>query len=94
MTTTSDFDLAAICAHPDDAEIVMGGTLAAEASRGRRVAIVDLTRGESGTRGTPEARAAEAREAARILGVQHRETLQLPDSRRRRGAEGLLALTD
>ena len=76
-----EFDLAAICAHPDDAEIVMGGTLAAEASRGRRVAIVDLTRGESGSRGTPETRAAEAREAARILGVQHRETLQLPDSR-------------
>jgi bacillithiol biosynthesis deacetylase BshB1 len=77
----TDFDIAAICAHPDDAELTMGGSLAAEASRGRRVALVDLTRGESGSRGTPETRAAEAREAARILGVSHREALGLPDSR-------------
>jgi bacillithiol biosynthesis deacetylase BshB1 len=77
----TDFDIAAVCAHPDDAEIIMGGTLAAEAGRGRRVALVDLTRGESGSRGTPEARAAEAREAARILGVAQRETLGLPDGR-------------
>lgn len=76
-----DFDIAGICAHPDDAELVMGGTLAAEAARGRRVALVDLTRGESGSRGTPEARAAEAEQAARILGVAHRESLGLPDSR-------------
>ena len=64
MTDGRAFDIAGICAHPDDAELVMGGTLAAEASRGRRVALVDLTRGESGSRGTPETRAAEAREAA------------------------------
>jgi LmbE family N-acetylglucosaminyl deacetylase len=63
------FDIAAVCAHPDDAELVMGGTIAREASRGRRVAMVDLTRGESGSRGTPESRAAEAAEAARILGA-------------------------
>ncbi|HSD67772.1 MAG TPA: PIG-L family deacetylase, partial [Vicinamibacteria bacterium] len=67
------FDIAAVCAHPDDAELVMGGTLAREAARGRRVAIVDLTRGESGSRGTPETRAKEADEAARILGAAHRE---------------------
>jgi bacillithiol biosynthesis deacetylase BshB1 len=77
----ADFDIAAICAHPDDAELVMGGTLALEAQRGRRVAIVDLTRGECGSRGTPETRAAEAAEAARILGVGHRESLGLPDAR-------------
>lgn len=77
----SDFDVAGICAHPDDAELIMGGTLAREAARGRRVALVDLTRGESGSRGTPETRAAEAAEAARILGVAHREALGLPDSR-------------
>jgi N-acetylglucosamine malate deacetylase 1 len=76
-----DFDIAAICAHPDDAELVMGGTLAREAARGRKVAIVDLTRGESGSRGTPETRAAEAQDAARILGVAHRESLGLPDAR-------------
>jgi bacillithiol biosynthesis deacetylase BshB1 len=74
------FDVAAVCAHPDDAELVMGGTLAREAARGRRVALVDLTRGESGSRGTPEARAAEATEAARILGASHRESLGLPDA--------------
>ena len=77
----SDFDLAGICAHPDDAELVMGGTLAGEAGRGRRVAIVDLTRGESGSRGSAGERAAEATEAARILGVAHRESLALPDGR-------------
>jgi N-acetylglucosamine malate deacetylase 1 len=75
------FDVAGICAHPDDAELVMGGTLALEAGRGRRVAIVDLTRGESGSRGTPELRAKESQEAAGILGVAHRESLGLPDSR-------------
>lgn len=74
------FDIAGICAHPDDAELVMGGTLAREAAAGRRVALLDLTRGESGSRGTAETRAAEAAEAARILGVSHRESLGLPDS--------------
>ena len=74
------FDLAAFCAHPDDAELVMGGTIARAVAAGRRVAMVDLTRGESGTRGTPETRAAEAAEAARILGAAHRESLALPDA--------------
>ncbi len=74
------FDVAAICAHPDDADLVMGGTIARETARGRRVCMVDLTNGESGSRGTPETRAAEAQEAARILGVAHRETLGLPDA--------------
>ncbi len=77
----SDFDIAAFFAHPDDAELVAGGTLAREAARGRRIALVDLTRGESGSRGTPETRAAEAAEAARLLGVGHRESLGLPDGR-------------
>jgi len=76
-----DFDIAAIFAHPDDAELVVGGTLARESARGRRVAMVDLTRGESGSRGTVETRAAEAQAAARILGVTHRESLGLPDAR-------------
>jgi N-acetylglucosamine malate deacetylase 1 len=77
--TGPDFDVAGICAHPDDAELVMGGTLALEARRGRRVALVDLTRGECGSRGTPAQREAEAAAAARILGVAHRESLGLPD---------------
>jgi len=77
----SGIDVAAFCAHTDDAELVMGGTLAKEAGRGRRVALVDLTRGEAGSRGTPQTRAAEAAEAARILGAVHRESLGLPDAR-------------
>jgi len=76
---TPGFDLAGICAHPDDAELIMGGTLATEAARGRSVALVDLTRGENGSRGTPQSRAAEAEASARILGVAHRESLGLPD---------------
>jgi N-acetylglucosamine malate deacetylase 1 len=74
------FDIVAVCAHPDDAELVMGGTIAREAARGRRLALVDLTRGECGSRGTPETRAKEAAEAARILGAAHRESLGLPDA--------------
>jgi len=57
------FDIAGFCAHPDDAELIMGGTLARESAAGRRVALVDLTRGECGSRGTPETRAEEADEA-------------------------------
>jgi N-acetylglucosamine malate deacetylase 1 len=74
------FDIIAACAHPDDAELVMGGTIAREAARGRRIALVDLTRGECGSRGTPETREKEAAEAARILGAAHRESLGLPDA--------------
>ena len=77
--SAAPFDIAGLCAHPDDAELVMGGTLAREAARGRRIALVDLTRGECGSRGTPETRALEAAEAARLLGVVHRESLGLPD---------------
>jgi bacillithiol biosynthesis deacetylase BshB1 len=74
------FDIAAFCAHPDDAELMMGGTLALAVKAGRRAAMVDLTQGERGSRGTPETRAAEALEGARILGVAHRESLGLPDA--------------
>jgi N-acetylglucosamine malate deacetylase 1 len=75
------FDIVGICAHPDDAELVMGGTIAAAAARGRRVALLDLTRGESGSRGDPATREREAMDAAKILGVAHRESLGLPDAR-------------
>jgi bacillithiol biosynthesis deacetylase BshB1 len=81
VTAPADFDIAGICAHPDDAELVMGGTVALAAARGQRIALVDLTRGECGSRGTPETREAEAEAAARILGVAHRESLGLPDAR-------------
>ncbi len=72
-------DLLAIFAHPDDAELLAGGTIAATAAQGHRVGILDLTRGELGSRGTPEIRAAEAQEAAAVLGVVHRESAGLPD---------------
>jgi bacillithiol biosynthesis deacetylase BshB1 len=72
----------AVGAHPDDVEIAVGGTLASLVKLGYRVGIVDLTDGEP-TPGSPgpEVRLAEAREAARILGVQVRETLELPNRR-------------
>jgi N-acetylglucosamine malate deacetylase 1 len=72
-------DVLAFGPHPDDVELGCGGTLAALAGRGRGVGIVDLTRGEMATRGTPEARAAEAAEAARILGARFRVNLDLGD---------------
>lgn len=74
-------DVLAIAAHPDDVELTCGGTLIKMASRGYRTGILDLTRGEMGTRGTPEIRAREAKAAAKILGVKVRENLGLPDSR-------------
>lgn len=80
MPPPTAFDIAGFCAHPDDAELIMGGTVARESAAGRRVALVDLTRGECGSRGTAETRATEASEAARILGVGHRESLDLPDA--------------
>jgi bacillithiol biosynthesis deacetylase BshB1 len=69
----------AIAAHRDDVEQTCGGTLLAMRALGYRTAILDLTAGESGTRGTAAERTAEAAEAARILGVAHREALDLPD---------------
>src|SRR6202022_2760948 len=73
-------DLLAIAAHPDDVELTCGGTLLKMSQRGYRVGILDLTRGEMGTRGTPEIRLREAAAAARILGVRHRGNLGLPDA--------------
>jgi bacillithiol biosynthesis deacetylase BshB1 len=72
-------DVLAIAAHRDDVEQTCGGTLLRMAARGLRTAILDLTQGEAGTRGTAEDRAREAGEAARLLGVSRREALDLPD---------------
>ncbi|MCL1662697.1 bacillithiol biosynthesis deacetylase BshB1 [Elizabethkingia ursingii] len=72
-------DILAIGAHPDDVELSCSGTLAKLISEGKKVAIVDLTQGELGTRGTSEIRHQEATEAARILGVEYRENLKLKD---------------
>ena len=70
----------AIGIHPDDVEISCGGTVAVLAARGDEVVILDLTRGESSTNGTPEVRAREAEAAARILGVRYRVNAALPDA--------------
>jgi bacillithiol biosynthesis deacetylase BshB1 len=72
-------DILAIAAHRDDVEQTCGGTLLAMQAKGWRTGVLDLTQGESGTRGTAAERAAEATEAARILNVAHREALDLPD---------------
>ena len=72
-------DILAIGAHPDDVELGCGATLAKEISLGKKVGIVDLTRGELGTRGSAEIRDVEAMEAARILGVETRENLEFAD---------------
>ncbi|MAG57909.1 MAG: bacillithiol biosynthesis deacetylase BshB1 [Planctomycetes bacterium] len=74
-------DVLAFGAHPDDVELSVGGTLLALQELGHTVGIVDMTRGEMGTRGSPEIRAREAQEAARRLGVEVRQNLGLPDGR-------------
>ena len=76
---TSTVDILAIAAHRDDVEQTCGGTLLVQHSLGWRTGILDLTRGESGTRGSAAERAAEAEAAAGILKVVHREALDLPD---------------
>ena len=72
-------DVLVVGPHPDDAELGAGGTLALLAQRGLRMGILDLTRGELGTRGTPELRAVEAAAAAAVLNVAERVQLGLPD---------------
>src|SRR5512146_892539 len=74
-------DVLAIAAHRDDVEQTCGGTLLKMARLGHRTAILDLTRGEMGTRGTAEDRAREAADAARALKVSWREALDIPDGR-------------
>lgn len=73
-------DVLAIAAHPDDAELLCGGTLAKAARQGYRVGILDLTRGESGSFGSADLRAREARAAAEVLGLAARATVGLPDA--------------
>lgn len=73
-------DLLAIAAHPDDVELTCGGTLLKAHAQGHKTGILDLTAGEMGTRGTPEIRAKEAAEAAKILKVSWRGTINVPDS--------------
>jgi N-acetylglucosamine malate deacetylase 1 len=76
----SDLALLAIAAHRDDVELTCGGTLARAAAMRQRTAIIDLTRGEMGTRGSAALREQEAARAAAILGVAERVNLGFPDA--------------
>ncbi|MGE4158602.1 MAG: bacillithiol biosynthesis deacetylase BshB1 [Planctomycetota bacterium] len=80
-TELEKVDVLAIGAHPDDVEIGASGTVARLVSQGRSVGLLDLTRGELGSRGTPEVRQAEALKSAQVLGVRFRANLGLPDGR-------------
>lgn len=73
-------DVLVFAAHPDDAELNCGGTIAALVAQGKSVGIVDLTKGEMGTRGTPKSRAEEVSKASVILGISYRHNLDLGDS--------------
>jgi bacillithiol biosynthesis deacetylase BshB1 len=73
-------DVLAIAAHPDDVELICGGTLIRSSMLGRSTGILDLAAGELGTLGTPELRAKEAAKAAKVMGVSVRENLGLPDA--------------
>lgn len=79
MGDSSQIDVLALAAHPDDVELCAGGTMCLLARQGYRVGIVDFTRGELGSRGTPELRMQEAERAAEIIGLSARENLGLPD---------------
>jgi bacillithiol biosynthesis deacetylase BshB1 len=82
MSTTESItlDVLAVAAHPDDADLGCGGTLLKMHSLGYKTGVLDISAGEMGTRGTPEIRAGEAQDAARVLGLSVRENLKLPDA--------------
>ena len=78
-STETQLDVLAVFSHPDDAELSVAGTLLKLKSLGYRTGVCDLTRGEMGTRGTPEIRAREAAEAARLMKLDARLNLEQPD---------------
>ena len=80
MAAETQLDVLAVFSHPDDAELTMAGTLLKLKSLGYRTGVLDMTRGEMGTRGTPETRAKEALDAARVMGLDARLNLELPDA--------------
>src|SRR5579863_7233414 len=81
LSVGESLDILAIAAHRDDVEQTCGGTLLRAAQHGQRTGILDLTQGEMGTRGTAEDREREANDAAKILGVNWRRALDIPDGR-------------
>ncbi|HEY8203514.1 MAG TPA: bacillithiol biosynthesis deacetylase BshB1 [Pyrinomonadaceae bacterium] len=92
MAEPIQLDVLAIFSHPDDAELTMAGTLLKLKALGYRTGVGDMTRGEMGTRGTPEIRAKEALDAARVMGLDTRVNLALPDGHLALNEEGKLAV--
>lgn len=90
----SEVDLIFFGAHPDDVELSAGGTVAKSVKDGLRVGIVDLTRGEMGTRGTPQIRKREAQNAAKALGASFRTQLDFQDGNLQTGREQELQLIE
>lgn len=74
-------DILALSSHPDDTELCCGGTLAMLVKQGKKTGVIDFTKGEMGSRGTPEKRLKEAQDASKIIGLDIRENLELPDTR-------------
>ncbi|MDQ6678274.1 MAG: bacillithiol biosynthesis deacetylase BshB1 [Acidobacteriota bacterium] len=85
-------DLLALAAHPDDVEQTCGGTLIRAAEAGYRTAIIDLTAGDMGTRGTPQLRVSESEQAAERMLVAHRENLHMPDARLENALAGRITI--
>ncbi len=73
-------DVLSITAHPDDTELTCGGTVIKMVDAGYKVGLLDLTAGESGTRGNARLRAKESSRASKVMGIAHRENLHLPDA--------------
>ena len=87
-------DILVMAAHPDDAELSCAGTILKHIAAGKKVGIVDFTRGELGTRGTPEIRLHESADASKILGLQARENLGIRDGFFRNDEETQLKLIE
>lgn len=87
-------DLLFFGAHPDDVELSAGGTIVDAVGRGLRVGMIDLTRGEMGTRGTPQTRKREAQKSAKILGASFREQLDFGDGNLRTGRDEELQIIE
>jgi bacillithiol biosynthesis deacetylase BshB1 len=92
VTEATQLDVLAVFSHPDDAELTVAGTLLKLKALGYRTGVADMTRGEMGTRGTPEIRAKEALDAARVLGLDARVNLGLPDGHLALNEESKLAV--
>lgn len=73
-------DILVFASHPDDAELCIGGTIASLIHKGHKTGIIDLTKGEMGSRGTPELRMKEAARASEVLGLSYRKNLGIPDT--------------